>query len=55
MCSDYAETMEALRRWEASDSPQRESRVEEYGELAEALESEILAALSAPPKRTMTT
>jgi hypothetical protein len=55
MCSDYAETMEALQRWEASDSSQRESRVAEYGELAEALESEILAALSAPPKRTMTT
>jgi hypothetical protein len=45
MCSDYAETLEALHRWQASDSPQRAARIEEYRELAEALEIEILAAL----------
>ena len=49
MCGDYAEATEALRRWQASDSPRRISRIEEYGDLATALESEILAALSAPP------
>jgi hypothetical protein len=48
MCGDYAETLEALQRWQASDSPQRLARVEEYRELAEALEIEIVAALRHP-------
>ena len=33
MCRDYADALEALQRWEASDSPQRAARVEEYREL----------------------
>ena len=48
MCGDYAETLQVLQRWEASDDPRRAARVEEYRDLARALESEILAALSAP-------
>jgi hypothetical protein len=48
MCGDYADTMEALQRWQASESPLRAARIEEYRELAEALEVEILAALRRP-------
>jgi hypothetical protein len=48
MCGDYAETLEALQRWQASDSPQRVARIEEYRELAGALEVEIVAALRPP-------
>ena len=52
MCGDYAETLQALQWWEASDDPHRAARVEEYRDLARALESEILAALSAPAHDT---
>jgi hypothetical protein len=52
MCHDYAETLEALEQWQASDSSLRAARIEEYRELAGALEVEILAALSARPKDT---
>jgi hypothetical protein len=45
MCSDYAETLQALERWQASSGPQKAARVEEYRELARALEIEIVAAL----------
>jgi hypothetical protein len=45
MCGDYAETLEALDRWEASSGPHKAARVQEYRELAEALESEIITAL----------
>ncbi len=48
MCSDYAETLEALQRWQASDGPQKAARIEEYRELAEALEMEIATALRHP-------
>jgi hypothetical protein len=48
MCGDYTVTLEALQRWQASDSPQRLARIEEYRELAEALEIEIVAALRPP-------
>jgi hypothetical protein len=48
MCGDYADTLQALQRWEASDDPHRAARVDEYRDLARALETEILAALSAP-------
>ena len=48
MCGDYAETLEALQWWQASDSPQRVARIEEYRELAGALEVEIVAALRRP-------
>lgn len=50
MCHDYAEALEALERWQASDSPRRAARIEEYRELGDELEVEIFAALSAPPK-----
>jgi hypothetical protein len=52
MCSDYAETLEALQRWQASDVPQKAARTEEYRELAGALETEILAALRFLPLDT---
>ena len=55
MCEDYAEAIEALRQCQASDRPRRQPHIEEYGDLAKALESEILAALSAPPKQPKTT
>ena len=48
MCGDYAETVAALERWRASSSPHRAARVEEYRELASALEVEIVAALGLP-------
>jgi hypothetical protein len=48
MCGDYAETLEALQWWQASDSPQRVARIKEYRELAGALEVEIVAALRHP-------
>jgi hypothetical protein len=46
MCGDYAET---LQRWQASHDPHRGARIEEYRELAEGLELEIIAALQSPP------
>jgi hypothetical protein len=48
MCSDYAEAGEALQRWLASDDAQQAARVEEYRELARALEIEIVTALRSP-------
>jgi hypothetical protein len=48
MCGDYADALEALQRWQASDSPQKAARVEEYQELARALEIEIASALQLP-------
>ena len=53
MCGDYAETLEALQRWQASDSPQRAARIEEYRELAEGLETEIVTALRLPTQGEM--
>ena len=38
MCGDYADTLEALQRWEASSGPHKAARIEEYQELARALE-----------------
>jgi hypothetical protein len=49
MCSDYGETLEALQRWQASSGPERAARIEEYRELAEGLELEIVTALQSPP------
>jgi hypothetical protein len=51
MCSDYAEAGEILRRWQASDDPQKAARIEEYRELAEGLETEIVTALRSPLPR----
>jgi hypothetical protein len=53
MCSDYAETLQALERWQASRSPHKAARVEEYRELARALEIEIVTALGLSPQDTM--
>ena len=55
MCGDYAETLQALQRWRASNDPLKDARVEEYEDLARALESEILTALSAPSQKTRMT
>lgn len=52
MCSDYAQALEALQRWEDSDVPQRAALIEEYRELAEALEIEMVTALRLPPHDT---
>jgi hypothetical protein len=52
MCGDYAETLQALERWQASTGPQTAARIEEYRELAKALESEIVAALGLPAQDT---
>ena len=49
MCGDYADTLEALQRWQASSGPHKAARIEEYQELARALEGEVLAALGLPP------
>jgi hypothetical protein len=48
MCSDYAEALKTLQRWQASDDPQRAARVEEYQQLTRALEIEIATALRLP-------
>jgi hypothetical protein len=48
MCSDYVEALEALQWWQASDVPQRAARIEEYRELAKALEIEMVTALQLP-------
>jgi hypothetical protein len=48
MCGDYAETLQALQRWQTSEDPQKTARIEEYQELARALESEIAATLRLP-------
>ena len=52
MCSDYAETLETLQRWQASHDPRRAARIEEYRELAEGLELEIVTALQSPTPGT---
>ena len=49
MCSDYAEALEALQRWQASDDLRKSARIEEYRELAKALEIEMVTALRLPP------
>ncbi|MGH6916395.1 MAG: hypothetical protein ACREJ0_01680 [Geminicoccaceae bacterium] len=51
MCGDYAETLQALQRWQASRGPHKAVRVEEYRELARALELEIVTALRSPAPR----
>lgn len=48
MCSDYAEALEALQRWQASDAPHQAARIEEYRELANALEIEMITVLRLP-------
>ena len=50
MCGDYAEALETLQRWQASDDPHKAARVEEYQELTRALEIEIATALRLPTK-----
>jgi hypothetical protein len=50
ICGDYADTLEALERWQASSGPHKAARIEEYQELARELESEALAALGLPPQ-----
>jgi hypothetical protein len=52
MCRDYSETLEVLQRWQDSADPQKAARVEEYQELAEGLELEIVTALGSPPPGT---
>ena len=52
MCSDYAEALQALQRWQGSDGPQKAARVEEYSELAQALEIEMVTALRLPLTRS---
>ena len=48
MCGDYAETLRALQRWQTSEDPRKAARIDEYQELARALENEIAAALHLP-------
>jgi hypothetical protein len=50
MCGDYADTLDALQRWKASCGPHKAARIEEYQELARALECEVLTALGLPPQ-----
>lgn len=51
MCSDYADTLQALQHWQASRGPYKAARVEEYRELARALEFEIVTTLRSPTPR----
>jgi hypothetical protein len=52
VCGDYADTLQALQRWQASRGPHRAARIEEYRELARALEIEIVTALGLSPQDT---
>lgn len=52
ICTDYAEALEALERWEVSQDRQRASRVAEYRSLVEELATEILTALRCPTSGT---
>ena len=54
MCGDYADTLEALQRWQASSDPHQAARIAEYRELAEALEIEIATALRLPTEHRIT-
>ena len=54
MCGDYADTLEALQRWQASSGPHQAARIAEYRELAEALEIEIATALRLPTEDRIT-
>jgi hypothetical protein len=54
MCSDYADTLAALKRWLASSGKNKAARIEEYQELARALETEILTALRLPTGKAPT-
>jgi uncharacterized protein YdcH (DUF465 family) len=45
LCEDYGDALEALRRWETSDDPNRQARIEEFARLRLELESEILSEL----------
>ena len=54
MCGDYADTLEALQRWQASSGPHKAARLAEYRELAEALEIEIATALRLPTEHRIT-
>lgn len=54
MCGDYADTLEALQRWQASSGPHKAARIAEYRELAEALEIEIATALRLPTEDRIT-
>jgi hypothetical protein len=48
LCEDYAETVEALHRWQASTGPYRDERVTEFQHLLLDLESELLAEVTKP-------
>jgi hypothetical protein len=48
ICTDYAEALEVLRNWEASQDPARAFRLAEYRRLTEELATEILSALRSP-------
>jgi hypothetical protein len=48
ICGDYAETLRALQRWQMSEDPRKAARIDEYQELARALESELATALRLP-------
>jgi hypothetical protein len=52
MGRDYAEALDAWRRWQTSDGPQKAARIEDYRDLATALESEIVPALAASAPRS---
>lgn len=42
ICEDYTDCMKAFQYWACSEEPEAQTRVNEYGELIEALEEEIL-------------
>lgn len=46
MCEDYDDCIEALRYWDWSQAPEAVSRADEYRNLVQELEKEIIQALS---------
>jgi len=47
ICEDYGDALRALAHWSHADQSFAAARVEEYREIAQELEAEVLAALDA--------
>ena len=46
LCEDYQDCVKAFQYWARSKKPEAQARVNEYGELIEALEEEIVQVIT---------
>ncbi len=53
VCEDYDVCINALRYWNQSETPEADSRVDEYRNLIRELEGEIMQALAVMKPRKM--